>query len=95
MSLRILIYLILVTLSSALPTWGVELTPFSVRNLSPPALIKSLPVAESVRLNQPGQFSVRFGFDISNIASDNDWTDEEIVLDGETYVATLGLRYGQ
>ena len=95
MPLRILIYLIIFTLCAALPTWGVELTPFSVRNLSPPALIKSLPVAESVCLNQPRQFSVRFGFDISNVATDNDWAEqEEIVLDGEIYVVTLGLRYG-
>jgi len=95
MRLRILNYLILFTLFTALPTWGVELTPFSVRNLSPPALVKSLPVAESVRLNQSGQFSVHLGFDILNVATDNDWADqEEIVLDGETYVATLGLRYG-
>ena len=94
MSLRILIYLILVTVSTALPAWGVELTPFSVRNLSPPALVKGLPVAEPVRLNQPGQSSVRLGFDIANIASNNQRDDELIVLDGETYVATLGLRYG-
>ncbi len=94
MFLRILICLILAALSAAKPTWGVELTPFSVRNLSPPALIKSLPVAESVRVNQPGQLSVHFGFDISNIATFNDWADQRIVLDGETYMATLGLRYG-
>ena len=91
---RILICAILGTTCVVLPAWGVELTPFSVRNLSPPALTKGLPVAESVRLNQPGQTSARLGFDISSIASDNHRDDELIVLDGETYVATLGLRYG-
>jgi len=91
---RILICAILGTTCMVLPAWGVELTPFSVRNLSPPALIKGLPVAESVRLNQPGQFTAKLGFDISNISSDNDRDDEALVLDGETYVATFGLRYG-
>jgi hypothetical protein len=77
-----------------LPAWGVELAPFSVRNDSPPALIKGLPVAESVRLNQPGNVSSRLGFDIANIATDKTLKNEDIVLDGETYVATFGLRYG-
>jgi hypothetical protein len=94
MSLRILICAMLGMSCVAFPAWGVELSPFSVRNLSPPTLVKGLPVAESVRVNQPGQFSARLGFDISNIASDNSQVDEAIVLDGETYVATIGLRYG-
>ena len=91
---RILICAILVAASAALPAWGVELTPFAVRNFSPPALVHGLPVAETARVNHPGQFSSRLGFDISNIATDDDRSGENIVLDGETYVATFGLRYG-
>jgi hypothetical protein len=73
---------------------ALDLTPFSIRNFSPPAMIKGLPVAETPRLNAPGQLSTRFGLDVSNIATDNSSSDEAIVLDGETYVATLGLRFG-
>jgi hypothetical protein len=91
---RILLCATLVMTAVALPAWGVELTPFSVRNFSPPALVKGLPVAESARVNQPGQFSTRLGFDISNIATDNKQDGEIIVLDGEIYVANLALRYG-
>lgn len=91
---RILLCATLVMTTVTLPAWGVELTPFSVRNFSPPALIKGLPVAESARVNQPGQFSTRLAFDISNIATDDRQNGEDIVLDGETYVATLALRYG-
>jgi hypothetical protein len=91
---RILLCVILVAASAAPPAWGVELAPFAVRNFSPPALIHGLPVAETARVNHPGQFSSRLGFDISNIATDDDRSGEKIVLDGETYVATFGLRYG-
>lgn len=91
---RLLLCLTLLMTAVVLPAWGVELTPFSVRNFSPTALVKGLPVAESARVNPPGQFSTRLGFDISNIATDNKQDDEIILLDGETYVATLALRYG-
>jgi hypothetical protein len=94
MVLRTLLWAILGFVSMTLQAWGVELSPFAVRNLSPPALIKALPVPEAARLNQSGQFTARLGFDISNISSTNDRRDEVIVLDGETYVATAGLRYG-
>jgi hypothetical protein len=91
---RILIYAGLITATTVLPAWGVELAPFAVRNFSPPALVHGLPVAESARVNQPDQFSSRLGLDVSNIATDDDRSGENIVLDGETYVANLGLRYG-
>jgi hypothetical protein len=91
---RILIYAGLITASTVLPAWGVELAPFAVRNFSPPALVHGLPVAEPARVNQPGQFSSRLGLDVSNIATDDNRSGENIVLDGETYVANLGLRYG-
>jgi hypothetical protein len=91
---RILTCAILLAVCLPWSARAVELTPFSIRNLSPPALVKGLPIAETPRLNLPGQLSSRFTFDISNISSDNDRKDEALVLDGETYVATLGLRYG-
>lgn len=90
---RLLIGLVLVLASSALPAWGIELTPFSVRNLAPPALVHGLAVAEPARLNLSGQFSARLGFDLVSNATINDSTNESIHLDGESYVTTLGLRY--
>jgi len=94
MFLRILICSILGMVTAVLPAWGVELTPFAVRNLSPPALVKGLPVAETARLNAPGQFSARLGLDLVNNAALDQSDSENVHLDGQSFVATVGLRYG-
>ncbi len=94
MFLRALICTVFVAASAALPAWGVELSPFLVRNFSPPALVHGLAVAESARLNPTGQLSARLGFDLASNATINDSANESILLDGESYVTTLGLRYG-
>jgi hypothetical protein len=90
----ILVCLILVAASLARPASGVELAPFPVRNLSPLALVRGLAVAEAARLNRPGQTSARLNFDLANHATETESENESILLDGETYVATLGVRYG-
>ena len=94
MFLRTLICSLLAAVCAVLPAWGVELTPFPVRNLSPPALVHGLAVAEAARLNPQGRFSARLGLDIVSNATVSDSTNESILLDGESYVTTLGLRYG-
>lgn len=93
MFMRILFGLVLVMASLALPVWGVELTPFLVRNLSPPALIHGLAAAEPARQNVSGQFSARLSQDIVSNATMSDSASESVLLDGESYVTTLGLRY--
>ena len=94
MNLRILTCLLLFTAGSIGPAWGVELTPFAVRNILPPSLVHGLATAEPARLNDPGRLSARLGFDLANNSIDSRSGDETILLDGETSVTTLGLRYG-
>lgn len=94
MNLRTLLCTLLATVGAVLPAWGVELTPFATRNLLPTVIVHQLAYSEKARLNDSGQLSARFGFDIASTASDSQNDEEILVLDGETYVATLGLRYG-
>ncbi|PLX76138.1 MAG: hypothetical protein C0614_10360 [Desulfuromonas sp.] len=94
MARSVLICTILAALYPCCPAWGLELTPFAVRNLSPPVLTHSLTVPEPARLSQAGQLVMRLGFELASNASINDSGGEVIVLDGETYVTTLGMRYG-
>jgi hypothetical protein len=93
-SLRILVYLVLVTASMALPAWGLEMAPFPVRNFSPTALIHSLPIAETPYLLSTGKMALHTSFDLANHSSLNTNSNEAILLDGESYIATFGLRYG-
>jgi len=94
MFLRALMCLLLVVTSPVLPAWGVELTPFPVRNLSPAALVHGLAVAEPARLLPTGRLSSRLGVDIASNATLSDSANESILFDGESYVTTFGLRYG-
>lgn len=73
---------------------AVELTPFSVRNLSPTALVHGLAIAESSKILAPGEKMGQFSFDLVNNATTNQSLNETIILDGETYIGTLSLRYG-
>jgi len=91
---RILACLSLVAVSLARSALGVELAPFPVRNLSPLVQVRSLAIAGPARLNRPGQTTARLDFDLANHATESNVGIESILLDGETYVATLGLRYG-
>lgn len=94
MRLSILLGLIVLTAGVALPAWGLELAPFAIRNDLPTVLVHQLAYAEPARLNDPDQVSLHLGFDIANTATDSQKNEESIVIDGQTYVATLGLRYG-
>ena len=73
---------------------ALELTPFHVRNLSPVTIIHGIAIAESPRVLPQGNTALRLSFDIANNASSSKNTDEVILLDGETYLSSLGFRYG-
>jgi len=73
---------------------AVELTPFSVRNLSPTALVHGLAIAESSNVLSPGEKMAQVSFDLVNNATSNQSLNEAIILDGETYIGTLSIRYG-
>ena len=76
------------------PCSALDLTPFPVRNLSPTALVHGLPVAESAKLLETGSKTLITQFDLANNSALNIKNNEATLLDGTTYIATLGLRYG-
>ncbi len=81
-------------LGIATPSLALDLTPFQVRNFSPTALVHGLSIAETPRLLPTGKTALQASFDLANHATLDTSSNEAILLDGETYVATLGLRYG-
>lgn len=94
MWLRILVCLALVTASTALPAGALEMTPFAVRNVSPAALVHGLSIAETPYLLSTGEVKLNASFDLANQSALNIENNEAIVLDGESYIATFGVRYG-
>ncbi len=78
---------------ATLPAHALEIKPFQVRNLTPTALGHSLATAESARLAPAGTVSAAFSLDLASHASLSSNGNEQIVLDGETLLATLGMRY--
>lgn len=94
MLLRFLIYVMLATTSTALPAWGMEITPFKTRNFAPIALVHGLSIAETPYLLPAGETTLQASFDLANHATLNAHAGESIQLDGTTYITTMGLRYG-
>lgn len=90
----------LIMIIAASPSRALDLIPFQVRNLSPTALVHGLSIAETPNLLQAGTVTANTRFDLANHATLNTHDSlnagggESIHLDGETYVATLGVRYG-
>jgi len=80
----------LTTLSAA----AFEFAPLRVRNLTPTVLVQSLATAEPARLAVPGTYKAFLDLDLASHAILSSSGGEEILLDGETLVATLGLRHG-
>jgi len=78
----------------ASPVGEVELVPFNTTNQSPLVAIHGLPPAGPAAVLAPGRSSVELRTDIaSNFARDNE-SQEQILLDGETYRFTLALKHG-
>jgi hypothetical protein len=72
---------------------AADVSPFFTRNQSPMVQIFGLPPAEPASLVPHGALDVRLTGDIANSCVLDFSTDELVLLDGETYRATLGLRY--
>jgi len=80
----------LTTLSVA----AFDFVPFRARNLAPPALVRTLATAEPARLVAPGAYRAYVDLDLASNATLSGKNGEQIQLDGETLVATLGVRRG-
>ena len=83
-----------VILGIATPSQALDLTPFPVRNFSPTALVHGLSIAETPHLLPTGKTTLHTSFDLASHATLDTSSSEAILLDGESYIATLGLRYG-
>lgn len=68
--------------------------PFAVRNQNPFVITYGLPVSTSPIQLQPDASSLQLRLDITNNSKDAATSREEIVLDGETYAATLVYQRG-
>ena len=77
----------------AWPALALELVPFQVRNMTPTALAHAPAPAEAARLLAPGTVKASFSLDLASHARISSAGDEQVVFDGETLMATLGLRY--
>ncbi|MEJ2609510.1 MAG: DUF3187 family protein [Candidatus Thiodiazotropha sp.] len=68
--------------------------PFNVRNMNPYILLHGLPVATSARTLKQGESSFGLYLSVANSAIDNQADGEWVILDGETYQATLDWKEG-
>lgn len=93
MNLKPLILLACLFPMTALPAVGFDFTPLRVRNLSPLLLVQSLATAEPARLVASGSTRAYIDLDLASHAILARPGTEQIHLDGETLVATLGLRH--
>ena len=72
----------------------LAITPFYSSNQSPLVQIHGLPAAETAVIQPLGQSWSLLAVDIANIYASHDTSQEEILLDGESYRLTLALRHG-
>ncbi|WP_157698682.1 DUF3187 family protein [Geobacter sp. DSM 9736] len=84
----------LLTLLTPGRSWGVEITPFHTFNQSPLIQIFGLPAIEGGTLAGRGRMSVLVAADLASNHGIDKTDTEDITLDGETYRATLAVRYG-
>ena len=70
------------------------ITPFYTQNQSPVALIFGLPTAGNAQILAKGEFSGILALDVANNFVDDSNNREQILLDGESYRANLGVSYG-
>ena len=78
----------------ASPAWSLELVPFNTTNQSPLVAIYGLPAAGPARVLAPGRISAELRADIVSNFTRARATQEDILLDGETYRYTLALKHG-
>ena len=73
---------------------SATVTPFPTSNQSPMVQIFGLPFAESALLTPARHLQAQLITHVANNFTSRSRSDEEIVLDGETYRATFSFRYG-
>lgn len=94
MSLKQLVLLACIFQLTTLYAAAFDFAPFRVRNLSPTVLVQTQASAEPARLVASGDYKAYIDLDLANHATINSSAGEQIHLDGETLVGTLGLRHG-
>ena len=73
---------------------ALEITPFYTRNQNPLVQIYGLPAPDHAVLLPQGKIGSLLVVDVANNFGIDENSREKIVLDGESYRATIGFRYG-
>jgi len=83
-------------LLAAMPSagFGMDIEPFQTRNQNPLIRIYGLPSIGSASVIRQGKLEGTLQADLANNFAPGLRTGESIMLDGETYVFTLAVRYG-
>ena len=68
--------------------------PFGTTNQNPLAAIYGLPAAGAAKVLTPGRTAVELRADIASVCSRDDRSEENVLLDGESYRFTLVLQQG-
>ena len=68
--------------------------PFGTTNQNPLAAIYGLPAAGAAKVLTPGRTAVELRADIASVCSRDDRSEENVLLDGESYRFTLALQQG-
>ena len=85
----------LIVLSGAVsPACGMEITPFSIANLSPLALSSGIPSETGSNLLKTGRLQLALSQDLASNYTRSSTATEQLLLDGELYRTNIALRYG-
>ena len=74
--------------------WALELIPFNTTNQNPLVAVYGLPPAGPAAVLAPGRISAELRADIASNFTRARGSQEQILLDGETYRYTLALKHG-
>lgn len=71
-----------------------EIKPFQVTNQSPLVRVYGFPTVSEAGITSSGSWVVTLGMDVASNYTEHSTATEQILLDGESYVWKLGMRYG-
>jgi len=94
MNLKRLVLLASILHLFTFPAQAFDFAPFRARNLTPTSLVQTLSTAEPARLLASGASKVSLDLDLASHAIVSNQGAEQLQLDGETLVTTIGLRRG-
>jgi hypothetical protein len=83
-----------IALLASSPLLAAEIYPVYTQNQSPLVQIFGLPAPESAIVLPPGKIRSLLAVDVANNFGADQKPNEKVILDGESYRATVGFRFG-